>query len=882
MRRGGPACDRPGDGGAIVGGTPRPRNGRRGRKAASIDLPVGGPRGLGSGRAGFTPLAEYRMFDLFLWLRRAAWLWLLIAPLRLLAADAGQGHLDAVQVQDRQMAVAGWAVAAKPQIFLTNVIVRVAGREVYRGRMQRVDRPDVAEALQRPEWRGSGFSARFLLPRDLAAGVHPIEVAMRSGEGQEFALPADAAHRQVDIPPWPHLTWPTLLALVLAAALPLGVLAASFWPAAARRAWGQPRGLAGAMLASFALLVSTGLTGSSLGLLLQPPAVTSPPMPAWAGTAQAVRSDEWRVITPLALAQVAHTPRWPVVNRNLGEDGQNMLAIGMAGVPVAHLSALAKPATWGFFAFDLPRALAWYWWLPIFGSLGALGWLLHRLMRLDWRAAAALGAAGTLAPYSVGFSHWPAYLCLFAALGLVAFERLLHNRRPGPALAWGLLLGGASAGYALVLYPAWQVSVATLCAPLALAWAWRERAHWRWGWPQSAGALVALATVAVLLGSWWLDVRETVAVIQGTVYPGQRATEAGGDIDRWFLMKGWLNPLTLYLDEPMVRSEAASCQFLWLAPFAALGWRTLQTRRVDAVAACVAAFALFALGFQFVGFPAWLARATGWGVVTSYRLDLALGLAQLLLLAWWLALLRDAASAPLPRAAVTAVLGASALLAAWEVARMPLDISSPLPSGWLMLAAAAAICAAGLWLRGRQGAFLALYVGWTLAAVLPFHPLVPAPGRIELAAPLQAAGLTQGEGESPRHRTAVVDAHSWITALPAAGVPVVNSVFYAPQTSLWQRLDPHGERRLAYNRFQHLLLELGPQPPGRTFTLVAPRLDAVRVTLDPERFDFRLLNADHVVLPRERADALMTNPTLARVDLREPAAPYALFKVRAR
>jgi len=603
-------------------------------------------------------------------------------------------------------------------------------------------------------------------------------------------------------------------------------------------------------------------------------------MPAWAGTAQAVRSDEWLVITPLALAQVAHTPRWPVVNRNLGEDGQNMLAIGMAGVPVAHPSALAKPATWGFFALDLPRALAWYWWLPIFGSLGALGWLLHRLMRLDWRAAAALAAAGTLAPYSVGFSHWPAYLCLFAALGLVAFERLLHSRRLGHGLAWGLLLGGAGAGYALVLYPAWQVSVATLCAPLALAWAWRERAHWRWSWPQSAGALVALATVAVLLGSWWLDVRETVAVIQGTVYPGQRATEAGGDIDRWFLMKGWLNPLTLYLDEPMVRSEAASFQFLWLATLVALGWRTLQTRHVDTVAACVAVFALFALGFQFIGFPAWLVRATGWGVVTSYRLDLALGLAQLLLLAWWLAALDDASAKPLPRPAVAATLIASALLGAWEISRMPLDVSSPLPSGLLALAVAAAVCAAGLWLRGREAAFLTLYVGWTLAAVLPFHPLAPAPQRIELTTPLQAAGLLSG-AEADERRVAVVDAHNWITALPAAGVSVVNSVFYAPQPSLWRRLDPSSERSVAYNRYQHLLLDLAPQEPSRTHTITSPRLDAVRVALDPERFNFQLLHAGYVIAPAQSAAALEPNPTLERVPLQtDRELPYALFRVR--
>src|SRR5215831_21306058 len=39
---------------------------------------------------------------------------------------------------------------------------------------------------------------------------------------------------------------------------------------------------------------------------------------------RAVRSDEWLVTTPMALAQLSHRPRFPVVNTNIGE-GQNML-----------------------------------------------------------------------------------------------------------------------------------------------------------------------------------------------------------------------------------------------------------------------------------------------------------------------------------------------------------------------------------------------------------------------------------------------------------------------------------------------------------------------------------------------------------------------------
>ncbi len=789
-----------------------------------------------------------------------------------LNASAGRGYVDQVQVLGRQMQVSGWAGSEQPQVFVTNVIVHVAGREVFRGRMQRAERPDVAEATGRADWRGSGFSVRFTLPSDLPAGPQPLAVDMRLGDGREFRLGTDEAQQRVEIAPWHGPSLRARIALGLALGLPLlALIGGRALPARWR---GAPWPLAGALGLSFVLLVGTGVTGSSLPLLLGPPAVTEGEAATWWGAPRVVRSDEWQVITPLALAQAAHAPRFPVLNRNLGQDGQNMLVIGMTGVPVAHASALAKPATWGFFAFDLRRALAWAWWLPWFGGFAACWALLVRLTGLGWRPAAALAACLALAPYSVAFSGWPAYLLMFAALGLLALDRLLHAARAGAALGWGALLGWSAAGYALVLYPAWQISVATLCGPLALAWAWRQRAHWRWGWAQTLGAALALALPAALLWAWWADVREAVAVMRATVYPGQRASEGGGDIDRWFLLKGWLNPVTMHADAPMVRSEAASFLFLWLGTLAALALAWWRARRVDVVPLALLAFAAFALTYQFAGLPAPVLQASLWRLVTSYRLDLALGLAQVLLLGWLLARPGDAAAAPATRWAAGLAALAALGLAAWEVSRMPLDIAEPLPQGFVLLCALAVAAAAALLVLGRGAALLALYGGWTLAAVATFHPLVRAPDRLDVLPALRAAGMRTGP-EAPR--VAVLGERNWAMTLPAAGVPVVSSVFYYPQFSLWRALDPQGAQRGVYNRYQRLMLELAPLDEAQPYRIESPRLDEVRVTLDPQRFDFRLLGAQLVLAPAASAKALQGNATL------EPAAEtdaYVLLRVR--
>ncbi|MFO1180159.1 hypothetical protein [Ottowia sp.] len=797
------------------------------------------------------------------------------------AAPAGRGHVDGVALDGRQMTVAGWAASEQPELFVTNLIVNLDGRQVYRGRMQGVDRPDVAQVLQRPDWRGSGFSVRFMLPQRLPPGSYTIDVSARRGDGSEFPLAIDPVMARVTVAGPAPPSNAVLATLLLAAALPLAALvlpSIRAWP----RGMLPSRGFAWALAASFALLVALGVTGSSLALLLRAPTVTAESMSPWFGQPQIARSDEWEVLTPLALAQGAHVPRWPVLNRNLGEQGQNMLVMGMTGLPVAHLSALAKPATWGHFVLDPRRALAWTWWLPIIGALGALWCLFMRLTGLRWQPAAALAAALVLAPYSVGFSFWPAYLVMFAALGLLALDRLLHASRTAAGLAWGGALGWSAAGYALVLYPAWQISLATLCVPLALAWAWRERTRWHWRRPQTLGLLAALALAATLLLAWWLDAREAVAAMRETVYPGRRVTEAGGDIDLWFLLKGWLNPFTLHVDAPMVRSEAASFQFLWLPTLVVVAWRCLRTRRADPVALALLAFALFALTFQFIGFPRWLARLTWWDSVTSYRVDLALGVAQLLLIGWWLAQDDEFALPTTARRIVAAALALAVLAqATWESAHMPLDIADGLPRGVLMLAAAAAAGAAALWVLRHGAAFIALYLGWTLAATLSFNPLGQAPAGLTLTEPLRIAGLADDTAHNgPRRGVAVIGQRHWAMTLPAAGVPVVNNVFYYPQPALWARLDPAGRYRGVYNRYHRLLLELAPLPGDTSVLIESPRLDEVRLTLDPARFDFRLLGASHVLAPVRDAAALGSNPTLALQPIGAGAAVYTLFEVR--
>jgi uncharacterized membrane protein len=304
----------------------------------------------------------------------------------------------------------------------------------------------------------------------------------------------------------------------------------------------------------------------------------------------------------------------------------------------------------------------------------------------------------------------------------------------------------------------------------------------------------------------------------------------------------------------------------------------MAARRIDAVSAVLVAFIAAALSYMYFGFSAPLADLTLWGRSSPFRFDLALGLAQTLLLAWLIAQAQGAA--PIERrwatwaAALTAI--ATALSAASTFRLVPVPILDAVSPAVIALSCLALGIVAYLLLTQRFAWAIGIHCAWMLGASVPFNPLAQAPTRVALA-----PGLTKRlaiPGSVEQRRVAILGEHSWTTTVVAAGQPVVNTVMYYPQPSLWKALDPSGAQRTLYDRYQHLLFELAPLPPGPAYRIDSPRLDAVRVTFDPERFDFRLLSAGGVLTPERNVAALGANATLRREAKQDGWAVYRVVR----
>jgi hypothetical protein len=631
----------------------------------------------------------------------------------------------------------------------------------------------------------------------------------------------------------------------------------------------------------FAVGVATGLHGYSLGgwrAYLGDDAALQPLL----GEARPIRSDDWAVSIPLALAQRAHDPPFPVVNGNIGW-GQNMLAPVQA--PVAHPVSLFRPALWGYFFGD-DAGVAWMWWFDLLGLIAVFSCVFSWVGR--GRSALALAAAVGLA-YAPFYQFWSlnlAHAAIFAGAGVLGAQLVFAAERPRTILLGGGLLGWAAGGFGLVLYPPAMVMLAQVSALLAIAGLASSRLARGDGkgvaaQPAWRAAALAIAAVVTAAAAWaFLDgARDALELVNGTVYPGHR-TASGGDLPWW---QAWSSNLWLawWTDDfgPM-RNICEAASFPLFFPFvgAALAirwWRSGE--RPDPLAAALLLYCVLLAIYQQWGFPEWLVRATGLGFATARRSLLGSGLADALLLVRFLSEPRGSEPSRVGGRAAAALLALG--WGAW-LAAVALQLARAIPGLSLapllaMAIANVAVAYAALTLR-RPEQLMAVLAAAAVLSSAWFNPLARGGGAAlrenELAAAILAIDAEHaGESVFVTYGSAKLPNLVW-----ALGVNGLNGTHTAPQLELWRKLDPLGRFEYVYNRYAHVQFGLGR---GDVARFQALRHDSLRVVLNPLAPVLRReLGATHLLLrakPEDRG-AFERRSGLEPVFVQQRNAIYAL------
>ena len=613
-------------------------------------------------------------------------------------------------------------------------------------------------------------------------------------------------------------------------------------------------------------LTGLGLTGSSLGLADQFHGLHTGVRPIL-GKPSAYRTDEWGVITPAAMAQVTHNPPFPIINTNFGVDGGNMLLVHMTGAPVLHVASLVKPPVWLFFFADMPRALAWYWWAPLFMGLAGVFVLLQTI----WRGQTGINIAATVlfvfSMHAAAFSYWPGYVASYCCLLAAALLTLLREKKLMTRCLCALGMGWAFCGAFMTLYFPWVIPLLSLNLAVVGGVIIKERLYQKIE-PRTLWLpilIFAAFTVSILV-PWFYDSKDALFSIAASVYPGGRLT-TGGDWPLWGLVKGWVALTTFYTEGALMYSgQGYNLYPLLLLPllaiFVRLSWRQGQW---DAVLCAVLLFMLFTLTYQYIGIPGWLAKATLWTRTHGFAAEIGMGLGQTLCLAalcnlWKNDAAQLAASFDGRKSAFAAL--------CWTLLLFGLMFSVPHTGTWsygfrCILAASILFLLSFLTLIGRFRMVTLSYAGIILSVTMWLNPLSFASPGISLDAPLSASPQVPLHAEG---RIVLIGASALeADIIRAAGTKILTGCLFYADHSLQTRFYSQAANPEIFHKYNLFRIDVAELPDAATFRAEAGP-DSNRLVLDGRRFNFNDLFVDFVILPSNNADHVSGNPTLRQQD----------------
>ena len=559
------------------------------------------------------------------------------------------------------------------------------------------------------------------------------------------------------------------------------------------------------------------------------------------GTPKGIRSDEWMLGVPWVMSQVNSNPAFSKHNPAVGADTASLLV----GLPTDHWSAIFRPALWGYYFLDLERGFSWHWMMRTFGLLVALTVFFR--FALSCSMLVSLTGAGWI--YFSGFNQWwlasvseIIFSFLLTCIGFAAVFR--SNSIIKVALSSELLLLGI-VGFGLTLYPPFQVPLfyLGLCLiPFLLPKNINSQAV------SNIVRISILSSTAILsaglLFLFLLDNKETVSLMQSTVYPGQRLSFGGGySLSRYF--SGIFDSIYsegLYPPSYGNVCEASSFLLLWPVSFlvACISRQTGYLIR----SLPLVVYLLFVSSWVMFGASPLVAKLTLWSMVPSNRALIGLGIGSIIFSILTINEVKK------PSNLFVVLLSILSTFLLWNFIHnfdaLPTTSRSIDESNFIIassiLIVVSLISSSKIWL-----AFAVLF-----GVVYPNFSVNPMMSGMDsiLKSPIYQA--VQSIDSDKSEKWAVYGSPIVPQVVKAAGVKVINGALYAPDLKSLSVFDPEGKYIDIYNRYAHVTLNQVIE--GQPLKFHLHQADTWQLDISPCDPAFKTLNVRYFVfMPRRKS-----------------------------
>jgi len=355
------------------------------------------------------------------------------------------------------------------------------------------------------------------------------------------------------------------------------------------------------------------------------------------GVSRPIRSDEWLVLTPMQLAQVQSEKFFPVINKNIRSEGQNMLIF--LNAPVFDFTLLSRPFNWGYVLFGKEFGLSWFWFSRLILLL-LVSFEICMIITHQNRFLSLLGALWiTFAPgVQWWFSTGLVELLIYSQAIVVCVYHYTIGVNKKLKTLLILIMSIGITGFILTIYPPFQVPLGYLLLVFIVPIIYINRKSIRFEKYDYLLFSLGFVIIVFSLYSFISKSMDALSIVRNTVYPGHRNFN-GGNYNINFLQLYLINWLLPYKNIHFSNSSELSTFINFLPAVFFVFFKAYGLEKNKVFLLLILLYLLLQITWLLVPFPQILSRMMLFSYVPESRLQLITSLTSVYLSLWIFSLL---------------------------------------------------------------------------------------------------------------------------------------------------------------------------------------------------------------------------------------------------
>lgn len=633
-------------------------------------------------------------------------------------------------------------------------------------------------------------------------------------------------------------------------------------------------------LTIFLMCVLFEIHGSSFGMWDE--ILGGKPHQTLLGVVRPIRSDEWNVLTPLALSQYFSNFAYfsPIPRASLTD----MFAV--YGTPVWNILIIFRPFQIGYLFLSQAKGLSFFWMGRLIALLLASFEMGMIITRKDKTLSLSYALLLTFSPILQWWFavNYIAEIFIFGQLAVLAICHYANTRDYRKRFIFSILFAFSVCGYAFALYPAWQIPCGYVFLFLAI-WLILDN-HEDFFNSKKDLILIALSflLIAAGIGYFLTQSIDTIEIVRNTVYPGTRQNFGGWLLDGMRKLCDYIvSPLLpLNYDITLIPDninlcEAARIYDFFPVPLILYFIINFIEKKHDKLLNLLFVLQVF-LGIFFVfGFPPFLSKITLLSQATDTRMVLAFNLMNLLMLFRSIALFNETSNKYLSRirdnnlililisVLISLLVFLSSNFTRFEFFTLKFFLCLSVFLIGLLSISIFLIFKSG---DGKyKNYFLIACIFIALMSGALVNPIESGISYYDQEASQFAADIVQ---DDPNATWIMINPIKGNSFLPV-GARTINSINTYPDLDKWHKFDKNNKSFDDYNRYAHIFIKLS-KDDSTSFALV--NADMFNVTLNIN--DLKDLNVSYIASDEDISDFSTENVEFDEIYKNEKLRIYSV------